>query len=70
MLKLSLFVVVSFLALGLDLVNGHGMLLEPVGRASRWRFDGTAPADYDDNQGYCGGFFVRFNGIICEKKES
>ncbi|KAJ8963265.1 hypothetical protein NQ318_018732 [Aromia moschata] len=34
---------------------GHGMMLDPPNRASRWRFNASAPADYDDNQCYCGG---------------
>lgn len=38
--------------------EGHGMLLDPVNRASRWRFNSSAPADYNDNEGFCGGFNV------------
>lgn len=41
-------------------VAGHGMVLDPVNRASRWRFDTKAKPDYDDTQGWCGGFYVRF----------
>lgn len=41
-------------------VAGHGMVLDPVNRASRWRYDTKAKADYDDSQGWCGGFYVRF----------
>ncbi|CAD7093330.1 unnamed protein product [Hermetia illucens] len=35
----------------------HGMLLDPVNRSSRWRFDPLAPVDYNDNEGFCGGFY-------------
>lgn len=41
-------------------VQGHGTLLDPVSRSSRWRFDSKAKPDYDDEQGWCGGFYVRF----------
>ncbi|XP_077289720.1 uncharacterized protein LOC143913663 [Arctopsyche grandis] len=36
-------------------VHGHGMVMDPVNRASRWRVDSSAPANYDDNQLWCGG---------------
>lgn len=39
-------------------VVGHGMVHDPVNRATRWRYDRSAPADYDDNQLFCGGFAV------------
>lgn len=46
-------------------VAGHGMLLEPVGRASRWRYDSSAPANYNDNEVWCGGLGVSFY-YLCE----
>lgn len=58
MTKLYLFVIVSVTVL-YAYVTGHGMVLEPVNRASRWRYDSKASANYDDSQGWCGGFFVR-----------
>lgn len=39
-------------------VDAHGMVLDPVCRQSRWRYNRTAPADYNDNQVFCGGFWV------------
>lgn len=42
-------------------VHGHGMMLEPVGRASRWRFNHSAPPNYDDSQLYCGGLYKQWN---------
>ncbi|XP_055907060.1 uncharacterized protein LOC129942229 [Eupeodes corollae] len=42
-------------------VSGHGMMLDPVNRASRWREDKTAPANYDDNGLYCGGYAVQWS---------
>ena len=38
---------------------GHGRLMEPPSRASMWRLGYPNPADYNDNQGFCGGFQVR-----------
>ncbi|KAJ8967647.1 hypothetical protein NQ317_016538 [Molorchus minor] len=51
-----------FVALVAKEVVGHGMMLQPVNRASRWRFDPTAPIDYDDNQSFCGGAYAS-NGV-------
>jgi hypothetical protein len=39
-------------------ISGHGMMLEPPNRSSLWRFDPTAPPNYDDNQNFCGGVAV------------
>lgn len=44
-----------------DQVSGHGYVLNPVGRASRWRFNSSAPINWDDDQVYCGSFGVRHN---------
>lgn len=51
----------------IDLVFGHGMVLNPVGRLSRWRYDWTAPADYDDSGSFCGGYITQWqkNGGKC-----
>ena len=50
------------LALALSLqvatVCGHGRLVEPPSRASAWRYGFNTPADYNDNQGFCGGAYV------------
>ncbi|XP_071515351.1 uncharacterized protein [Panulirus ornatus] len=35
---------------------GHGRLVDPPSRASAWRFGWNTPVDYDDNEGFCGGF--------------
>ncbi len=34
------------------------MLMDPVGRASRWRFNSSAPTNWNDNELFCGGFGV------------
>ncbi|XP_047478848.1 uncharacterized protein LOC125031895 [Penaeus chinensis] len=35
---------------------GHGRLVDPPSRASAWRFGFAVPVDYNDNEGFCGGF--------------
>uniref|UniRef100_A0A1B0GM23 Uncharacterized protein n=1 Tax=Phlebotomus papatasi TaxID=29031 RepID=A0A1B0GM23_PHLPP len=59
--------VVVFAIVGIIEVTGHGMLLNPVNRGSRWRYDHTAIADYNDNGNFCGGFYVQHsvNGGKC-----
>ena len=58
------FCVVAFQLVGvlflleLDLVQGHGRLMNPVSRSSRWRFNESAVANYNDNEGFCGGYGV------------
>ncbi|CAL4241686.1 unnamed protein product [Meganyctiphanes norvegica] len=39
-----------------SLVKGHGRLIEPPSRASAWRYGFQTPIDYQDNEGFCGGF--------------
>ncbi|XP_046612093.1 uncharacterized protein LOC124301279 [Neodiprion virginianus] len=41
-------------------VSGHGRLIEPPSRASMWRYGFDNPPDYDDNQGYCGGYGIQW----------
>lgn len=41
-------------------IEGHGMVMDPVNRASRWRVDPTAPTNWDDNQLYCGSYGVSY----------
>jgi hypothetical protein len=40
-------------------VEGHGRMIDPPSRATMWRYGFDSPANYDDNQGYCGGKEVR-----------
>ncbi|XP_001663376.2 uncharacterized protein LOC5577450 [Aedes aegypti] len=50
-----------------SLAQGHGMVLDPIARGSRWRCNSRAPANYDDNGLFCGGYFVQWqqNGGKC-----
>lgn len=45
--------------MNIDEVNSHGMVMNPVGRSSRWRFDRSAKVNYGDNQLWCGGFYTQ-----------
>ncbi|RZB84929.1 uncharacterized protein BDFB_010861 [Asbolus verrucosus] len=45
----------------IEQISGHGMMLEPPNRSSLWRFDSSAPVNYDDNQNFCGGLSVQWN---------
>ncbi|XP_077288796.1 uncharacterized protein LOC143913076 [Arctopsyche grandis] len=49
------FVVICFLVAVPLYVQGHGMVMDPINRASRWRVDSSAPANYNDNELFCGG---------------
>jgi len=42
-------------------VQGHGRLVNPPSRASMWRFGFDNPPDYNDNEGFCGGFNVQWD---------
>ena len=63
---LSHIIIVAFLVqlqicLQFSIVDGHGRLRKPASRASMWRDGYPTPPDYNDNQGYCGGFGVIFS---------
>ena len=47
------------LCCSLERVAGHARLRNPPSRATMWRYDFDNPADYNDNQGFCGGASVR-----------
>ena len=38
------------------LVSGHARFTEPPSRSTAWRYGFNTPADYNDNEGFCGGF--------------
>lgn len=37
--------------------DAHARLVDPPSRASAWRFGWPTPADFNDNEGYCGGLY-------------
>uniref|UniRef100_A0A336LYJ2 CSON004461 protein n=1 Tax=Culicoides sonorensis TaxID=179676 RepID=A0A336LYJ2_CULSO len=58
----SLLITVIFILIQLfHYIEGHGMVLEPVARGSRWRFNESAPRNYNDAELYCGGRTVQWN---------
>ena len=42
-------------------ISGHARLIDPPSRASMWRFGFDNPANFNDNEGFCGGYHVSFN---------
>lgn len=56
------FFIIAFV--GLQQAEGHGILLDPVSRGSRWRVDGSKPRNYNDNELFCGGLFVSWSCIF------
>ncbi len=48
-------------------VSGHGMLHDPPARSTAWRYDNRFPAEYTDNQMFCGGVATQWakNGELC-----
>lgn len=61
----GLFVLAVLLVMGkLGEVDAHGMILDPPGRGSMWRYGFDVPPDYDDNGLNCGGISVRY--LTCQ----
>jgi len=56
----ALIVAVAFCGFQLQSVVGHGRLWTPVARGSAWRKGFSTPADYTDNEEFCGGFAVQW----------
>ncbi|XP_060650170.1 uncharacterized protein LOC132787255 [Drosophila nasuta] len=54
---ISITTLVLLMCSAIGQIEGHGMMLSPVGRSSRWRYDTSASKNYDDNALYCGGFW-------------
>ena len=41
-------------------MSGHGRLRDPPSRASAWRDGFDTPTDWNDNQGFCGGYTYQY----------
>ena len=39
----------------IEIISGHGRLMEPPARNSMWRFGYGTPINYSDNEVFCGG---------------
>lgn len=61
MRRFSFFITVALVLNCIFEISGHGMVIKPPGRGTRWRYDKTAPIDYDDNGSNCGGFANQWN---------
>lgn len=59
---------VAVILMGTRLVGGHGMLLDPPGRSSMWRFFPDQPPNYNDNGINCGGYGVSLNLSITSNR--
>ncbi|XP_008211706.2 uncharacterized protein LOC103316982 [Nasonia vitripennis] len=57
----------AVLVAGLQVIYGHGMVMDPVNRSSAWKKGFKTPVNYDDNEIYCGGISVQHeqNGGKC-----
>lgn len=53
-----LLLLIGFVAITVVEIVGHGMMLEPINRSSIWRRNASFPINYQDNQNFCGGFYV------------
>lgn len=51
----KLIILLVLFELNISWILGHGMMLDPVNRASAWRLGFNTPEDYDDNAFFCGG---------------
>lgn len=47
-----------------SVTDAHGMLTDPPGRGTMWRYGFNVPPDYNDNGLNCGGITVSFNLLI------
>ena len=56
--EMNLLALFTIVAATLEGVLGHGYLIYPPQRSSLWRVNTDAPANYDDNALFCGGFAV------------
>ncbi|XP_022916811.1 uncharacterized protein [Onthophagus taurus] len=58
------YLTILIVAIIFEYVSGHGMMVNPAGRSSVWRFYSGYPANYNDNANYCGGrgLFVSSGG--------
>ncbi|XP_061188639.1 uncharacterized protein LOC133196797 [Saccostrea echinata] len=53
-------IVLTLLASLLSKCEPHGYMFEPAQRSSIWRFDKTAPHNFNDMSLYCGGYKVQW----------
>ena len=44
-----------------NMIQGHARLIEPAGRSTAFRYGFDTPANYNDNQLFCGGVPVSYS---------
>ncbi|XP_055634927.1 uncharacterized protein LOC129774897 [Toxorhynchites rutilus septentrionalis] len=54
-------VLIAALATLIPTISGHGMVVVPPNRSSRWRCNPSAPTNWNDNELWCGGLNVQWN---------
>ena len=59
-IPLLLLLLLLLLACLVSQVEAHARLMEPPSRASMWRLGYDNPPDFNDHQGFCGGFKHQF----------
>ncbi|XP_018403658.1 PREDICTED: uncharacterized protein LOC108780446 [Cyphomyrmex costatus] len=55
----KLFVLTLVIAVNLQEIYGHGMMMDPINRSSAWRKGFPVEPNYTDNEHYCGGYMVQ-----------
>lgn len=55
-----LWVVMVMVVTWAERCRGHARLIDPPSRASAWRYGFDTPPDYNDNEGFCGGFSYQY----------
>lgn len=48
--------ILTIIAALIKVFQCHGMLISPVNRSTRWRYNSSAPINYSDSQLFCGGY--------------
>ncbi|TRY70449.1 hypothetical protein TCAL_02381 [Tigriopus californicus] len=56
MISRGVFIAWAILICQVHFCYGHARLMDPPSRASMWRVGFDNPADFSDNEGFCGGF--------------
>lgn len=56
---IGVFLIFTLIGILTHLVKGHGMMMDPPGRSSMWRYGYPTEVNNYDNGLNCGGFWVR-----------
>jgi len=51
----KLLILTLVVAINLQEIYGHGMMMDPINRSSAWRKGFPVPPNYTDNEHFCGG---------------